>query len=272
MKKHILTILIGFIFLIGLSVLLYPFVSNYINERNASFVMQRHDEAVSALTQEECAQQFALASQYNRALRDGPLTLKNGQSEDVQYTNLLNIEENGVMGYLEIEKIRVFLPIYHGTSEEVLKKSVGHIEGSFLPIGEQGSHALLSGHRGLPSAKLLTDLDQLQLEDTFSLTILNRKFTYQVDEIKTIAPTDLTGFEAVPNKDYVTLITCTPYGVNTHRLLIRGVRIADEAVSSQSLAVLDPVSFDYLPAVCVVLLLAIPILAIRLIQQRKKRK
>ena len=225
MKKRIIaTILIILLFLAGLGIVLYPYVSEYVNAKHASRVVVNYDDTVKEITPEDFSQYFEVAEEYNERLRQNP----NPFSEDSRtegYETALNVDGSGMMGYLEIPKISVRLPFYHGTSGAVLNEAVGHLEGSSLPVGGEGTHVVLSAHRGLPSAKLFTDLPELGEGDIFILTVLDRKMTYQVDQILTVLPTELEALEVEDGQDYVTLMTCTPYGINTHRLLVRGHRI-----------------------------------------------
>lgn len=225
MKKRIIaTILIILLFLAGFGIVLYPYVSEYVNAKHASRVVVNYDDTVKEITPEDFSQYFEVAEEYNERLRQNP----NPFSEDSRtegYETALNVDGSGMMGYLEIPKISVKLPFYHGTSGAVLNEAVGHLEGSSLPVGGEGTHVVLSAHRGLPSAKLFTDLPELGEGDIFILNVLDRKMTYQVDQILTVLPTELEALEVEDGQDYVTLMTCTPYGINTHRLLVRGHRI-----------------------------------------------
>ena len=225
MKKRIIaTILIILLFLAGLGIVLYPYVSEYVNAKHASRVVVNYDDTVKEITPEDFSQYFEVAEEYNERLRQNP----NPFSEDNRtegYETALNVDGSGMMGYLEIPKISVKLPFYHGTSGAVLNEAVGHLEGSSLPVGGEGTHVVLSAHRGLPSAKLFTDLPELGEGDIFILNVLDRKMTYQVDQILTVLPTELEALEVEDGQDVVTLMTCTPYGINTHRLLVRGHRI-----------------------------------------------
>ncbi len=235
MKKRIIaTILIILLFLAGLGIVLYPYVSEYVNAKHASRVVVNYDDAVKEITPEDFSQYFEVAEEYNERLRQNP----NPFSEDNRtegYETALNVDGSGMMGYLDIPKISVKLPFYHGTSGAVLNEAVGHLEGSSLPVGGEGTHVVLSAHRGLPSAKLFTDLPELGEGDIFILNVLDRKMTYQVDQILTVLPTELEALEVEDGQDYVTLMTCTPYGINTHRLLVRGHRtenLPEEEVKS----------------------------------------
>ena len=225
MKKRIIaTILIILVFLAGFGIVLYPYVSEYVNAKHASRVVVNYDDTVKEITPADFSQYFEVAEEYNERLRQNP----NPFSEDNRtegYETALNVDGSGMMGYLEIPKISVRLPFYHGTSGAVLNEAVGHLEGSSLPVGGEGTHVVLSAHRGLPSAKLFTDLPELGEGDIFILNVLDRKMTYQVDQILTVLPTELEALEVEDGQDVVTLMTCTPYGINTHRLLVRGHRI-----------------------------------------------
>lgn len=226
MKSKLLNILIVLMFFVGLSVLLYPAISDYINQKKASKVIATYNSVVNNTSAERINELFKEAADYNNRLMNTPSafykpSLVNG------YEEALDILGIGVMGYIYIDKIKVELPIYHGTSDDVLQVGVGHLEGTSLPVGGKGTHCVLSGHRGLPSAKLFTNLNNLREGDIFRITILDRVFTYEVDQISTVLPKETDELQSVPDKDYCTLMTCTPYGINTHRLLVRGVRIAN---------------------------------------------
>lgn len=222
MKKT--TILVLLCFLIGLSLLLYPSVSNWWNSLHASSVIVEYNAAQKELSAEDYEALFAAAEDYNRSISeiDFPLMYFNQLSG---YEQALNVDGSGVMGYITIPKIKIELPILHGTSEGVLQKAVGHLEGTSLPTGGGGNHCVLSAHRGLPSARLFTDLDQIKTGDDFTLTVLNRELHYEVDQILTVEPHEVEALYPVEGEDYCTLVTCTPYGVNSHRLLVRGKRI-----------------------------------------------
>lgn len=226
MKNFLINSLILLLFLGGLGVLLYPTVSNMINERNQSKVITRYEESIDLMAEEERAAALQAAHDYNANLHS---LVAQQDSESIEasalYNETLNIGGSGVMGSLSIDKIRVNLPIYHGTSEEVLQVAVGHLPATSLPVGGESTHAVLSAHTGLPSAKLFTDLDQLEEGDVFTITVLNEMLVYEVDQILVVEPEDTAELRAVEGEDYVTLVTCTPYGINSHRLLVRGTRI-----------------------------------------------
>lgn len=227
-KKKWSTILLLIIFLIGLGVLSYPTVSNYINQFSATHAIASYDKALNTMTQDEYNTILKSAQSYNRTSGIGKFL--NGEPVDANYLSQLNVTGDGMMGYVEIKKLGVSLPIYHGTSERILQHSAGHLEGSSLPIGGEGAHAVITGHRGLPTAKLFTDLDRLELGDTFTVIVMNEVLTYEVDQISIVEPEDVSKLAIVPGEDHVTLVTCTPYAVNTHRLLVRGVRTKGASV------------------------------------------
>lgn len=227
MKKHLSTIIMVFFLFLGLGIMLYPAVSNYINTKNASKVVAVYNDALEKASAEQIAAVFAQADEYNRALAANPSAFYSPYLIP-GYTETLDITGTGVMGYISIDKINVKLPIYHGTEDVVLQIGVGHLEGTSLPSGGAGTHCVLSGHRGLPSAKLFSDLDKLEPGDTFSITIMNHTLNYEVDQILVVTPQETTALQIEQDKDYCTLLTCTPYGINTHRLLVRGVRLEDE--------------------------------------------
>jgi len=224
MRKHLSTVSLVAVMLIGLSLLLYPTLSDRWNSCRQSHAIVRYHESVDELDPAEVVRIWAAAQAYNTALPDGLQRFMMSDDERIEYEALLNIAGDGVMGSVEIPSIGVSLPIYHGTGA-ALQTAVGHIEGSSLPVGGKGTHAALSGHRGLPSARLFTDLDRLREGDRFYLHILDRTLAYEIDRIQTVLPEDMSGLGFDPQLDLCTLVTCTPYGVNSHRLLVRGQRV-----------------------------------------------
>ena len=245
MKKHFSTILLVLVFLVGLSVMLYPTVSDAVNRAHQTRAVVDYEHSVQDMEEKDYFQWFSKAESYNLALASDPEMLYR-PSELPDYSGTLDVTGTGIMGYLSIPKINVSLPIYHGTEESVLQIAVGHLEGSSFPIGGKSTHAVLSAHRGLPSARLFTDLDKLEIGDTFEITVLNRVLTYEVDNISIVLPEEAEGLLVQQGKDLVTLMTCTPYGINSHRLLVRGRRIENgeriHKVNVTSEAVkLDPV-------------------------------
>ena len=229
MKRILANILIALIFLAGLFVLLYPSVSDYVNSLHASRAMASYDKAVESLAEEDYTQEWEMTRAYNTYLTQysglGSAAVAEGKREDDPYESLLNVGGDGIMGVINIPAIDIRLPIYHGTSEGVLQVAIGHYEGSSLPTGGESTHAILTGHRGLPSAKLFTDLDRLEVGDVFYIKVLGEILEYQIDQIETVLPHELDSLSITPGEDYVTLVTCTPYGINSHRLLVRGTRI-----------------------------------------------
>lgn len=224
MKKHMTTILLMIMFLIGLGVMLYPAVSDYWNSRVQSRVIANYESEIENMEDADYEGFFDEAEGYNAQIRQISFPLMNDHQVE-GYEDILNVDGTGIIGYLKIEKLHVELPIYHGTSPAVLNMAVGHLQGSSLPIGGKSTHAVLSAHRGLPSAKLFSDLDQLEPGDTFTVTVLDRILTYQVDQIRIVLPSEVEDLYVTEGKDYCTLVTCTPYGINTHRLLVRGERV-----------------------------------------------
>ena len=234
-KFRFMDLLIILVFLSGLSILLYPQASDFINRIQVARNIRAYERMVREITPEDYSAIFEKARDYNRRLKK----ISNPFGSTIKaegYTDTLVVSNTGIMGYVMIEKIRVRLPFYHGTEEDVLQRAIGHVEGSSLPIGEKGDHAVLSAHRGLPSAKLFTDLPELTVGDEFVVTVLDKEMLYEVDQILTVLPDSPEAFEAlrpVPEEELVTLMTCTPYGVNTHRLLVRGHRTGDVVHSAE---------------------------------------
>ena len=211
-------------FLVGICVLLYPAFSNFWNSKTQSRAIVNYESVLEHLEPEDYSAIFQAAYDYNEALREVEFPLRDFEQVPGYY-EALKIEGTSIIGYVKIDKIGVELPVYHGTSDEVLNRGVGHLEGSSLPVGGESTHCVMSAHRGLPSAKLFTDLDRLEMGDTFQVIILDQVLTYLVDQVKVITPRQIDDLQIVEGKDYCTLFTCTPYGINTHRLLVRGIRI-----------------------------------------------
>ncbi len=229
MKKTIITILLLLILCAGLTLILYPVVSDFWNKSHASYTVSVYNNTVSALKEEETGEEWDKAEEYNVLLtqRENPFALT--EEQKTAYSSLLNLAGDGIMGYVEIPLINVTLPIYHGTDDTVLQIGTGHVEWSSLPVGGESTHCVLSGHRGLPSAKLLTNLDKLSEGNTFRLHILGETLTYEVDRILIVLPSDVAALSVEEGKDLCTLVTCTPYGVNSHRLLVTGHRVDNDA-------------------------------------------
>ena len=225
MRKHLSTIVLVILLLIGLSLLLYPTVSDYWNSFHQTRAIATYAENVAALDNASYDAIWDAARQYNRNLCSRSNNFLLSEEQKAEYESLLDISGQGVMGYIEIPEIDVSLPIYHGTEDPVLQVAVGHLEWTSLPVGGESTHCVLSGHRGLPSAKLFTDLDKLREGDTFLLRVLDEILTYEVDQILIVEPQDTAALEIAEGEDYCTLVTCTPYGINTHRLLVRGHRV-----------------------------------------------
>lgn len=221
-RKVMIYLTLGF--LIGVCVLLYPSFSNYWNSKTQSRAIVDYEAVLKYMEPEDYSAIFQKAYDYNEALYQTEYPLRDYKNIPGYY-DTLKLEGTSIIGYVKIDKIGVELPVYHGTSESVLNRGVGHLEGSSLPVGGVNTHSVMSAHRGLPSAKLFTDLDRLEPGDTFQIIILDQILTYQVDQIKVITPREIDDLMIVDGMDYCTLFTCTPYGINTHRLLVRGIRI-----------------------------------------------
>lgn len=257
----------------GLSLLLYPTVSNYWNSLHQSRAIAAYVEKVTQIDNETFDQLREQARAYNRTLVGKAYRYDMTRQEREEYLGLLNVSENGIIGYIEIPGIHCELPIYHGTDADALQIGVGHIEGSSLPVGGESTHCAISGHRGLPSAKLFSDLDKLTVGDRFSLRVLDDTLTYEVDQIHTVLPGEMDELEIVEGEDYCTLVTCTPYGVNTHRLLVRGHRVENSTDKEPALVTADETRTEPLGKIFIllpVLLLAILLLLVFLLPKRKK--
>ena len=269
MKKkgnHLITILLVLIFLLGLSLLLYPAVSDYWNSKHQTRAIAVYSEEVSGLDEDQYQALWEAAAAYNASLleRDNAYLLT--EEQKAAYEQLLNVSGLGIMGYIEIPSIDCSLPIYHGTEESVLQIAIGHLEWSSLPVGGESTHCVLSGHRGLPSAKLFTNLDKLQEGDVFLLRVLDEVLTYEVDQILIVEPQEIAALQIAEGEDLCTLVTCTPYGINTHRLLVRGhrienapearlVRVTADAVQIEPLLVAPIVALPMLLLLLILLLL-----------------
>ena len=224
MRRHKTVIFLTLGFLVGICILLYPAFSDFWNSKTQSRAITNYESVLENLKPEDYTAIFENAYAYNKALYETDYPLMDYKNVPGYY-DTLSVADNDMIGYLKIDRIGVELPIYHGTSDKVLSKGVGHLEGSSLPVGGENTHSVMSAHRGLPSAKLFTDLDRIEKGDTFQIIILDQVLTYQVDFIKVIEPTDVSDLQIMEGGDYCTLFTCTPYGINTHRLLVRGVRV-----------------------------------------------
>ena len=261
MQSRKVTIILLIAFFIGLSVLLYPSISSYWNSKTQSEALVDYEAILAAYKPEDYTAVFEAAEAYNQALAALDMPLREYQQLEDTYWKTLDISGTGMMGYLTVPKISQELPVYHGTSDAVLGFAVGHFQGTGLPVGGEGNHSAVSAHRGLPTAVLFTHLDRMELGDLFYFTILDRTFTYEVDQIRIVEPQDVNLLLPEEGKDYCTLITCTPYGINTHRLLVRGhqvdasqkrnIYIANEAYRVDTLIVMPLVA---LPIIVVLLI------------------
>ncbi len=259
----------------GLSLLLYPTVSNYWNSLHQSRAIAAYVEQVTQIDNETFDQLREQARAYNRTLVGKAYRYDMTRQEREEYLGLLNVSENGIIGYIEIPGIHCELPIYHGTDADALQIGVGHIEGSSLPVGGESTHCAISGHRGLPSAKLFSDLDKLTVGDRFSLRVLDDTLTYEVDQIHTVLPGEMDELEIVEGEDYCTLVTCTPYGVNTHRLLVRGHRVENSTDKEPARVATDETRTEPLGKISILLpvlvfAILLMLLLVFLLPKRKK--
>ena len=272
-KSSFVTAILIAALLAGALLLLYPTISDYWNSLHQSRAIASYAEQVADLDDNMYEQLWADARAYNETFGSSTSRFVMTDEQKKVYDALLNIAGNGVMGYIEIPKIKCNLPIYHGTDESVLQIAIGHVQGSSLPVGGAGTHCVLSGHRGLPRAKLFTDIDQLTEGDVFLLRVLDETLTYEVDQIRTVLPDELDDLAIEEGKDYCTLVTCTPYGINSHRLLVRGHRVENQASASTIRVTADAMQIEPLliaPLVAAPMLLVL--LVIVLIPHRTKKK
>ena len=269
------TVFLVLLLLAGVSLLLYPSLSDYWNSMHQTRAIASYAETVSQLDTAQYDEMWKAAQDYNRSLAQRETVFALTDEQKAAYESLLDVSGLGVMGYIEIPEIDCSLPIYHGTEESVLQVAVGHLEWSNLPVGGEGTHCVLSGHRGLPSAKLFTNLDKLAVGDTFLLRVLDEVLTYEVDQILIVEPEQVDALGIVPGEDYCTLVTCTPYGINTHRLLERGHRVENTPEAARMHVTADATQFDPL---LVAPVLAIPVLLLLLMillvpkRRRKSRE
>ena len=273
-KNRITAILLVAVLLAGLSLLLYPLISNYWNSIHQSQAIAAYMDDVSELDDSAYVALWEEAQDYNSLLDDENRFFPD-EEEQQQYEHLLSISNDGIMGYIEIPSIDVTLPIYHGTSEEVLQVAIGHIEGSSLPIGGPSTHCVISGHRGLPSSRLFTDIDQLSEGDLFTLLVLDETLTYEVDQIRIVEPDDTSLLEIEEGEDLCTLVTCTPYGVNSHRLLVRGHRVENQEAAGILRITADALMIDsrfVAPVLAVPILLVVVLFMVLRPLKRKKRR
>ena len=269
------TVFLVLLLLAGVSLLLYPSLSDYWNSMHQTRAIASYAETVSQLDTAQYDEMWKAARDYNRSLAQRETAFALTDEQKAAYESLLDVSGLGVMGYIEIPEIDCSLPIYHGTEESVLQVAVGHLEWSNLPVGGEGTHCVLSGHRGLPSAKLFTNLDKLAVGDTFLLRVLDEVLAYEVDQILIVEPEQVDALGIVPGEDYCTLVTCTPYGINTHRLLVRGHRVENTPEAARMHVTADATQFDPL---LVAPVLAIPVLLLLLMillvpkRRRKSRE
>ena len=261
-KSSFVTAILIAAFFIGALLLLYPTISDFWNSFHQSRAISSYAEQVADLDENAYDRLWEDARTYNKTLGDRMNRFVMAEEQKKAYAALLNIADNGVMGYIEIPKVRCNLPIYHGTDEAVLQVAIGHVPGSSLPVGGESTHCVLSGHRGLPSAKLFTNLDELETGDVFMLRVLDETLTYEVDQIRTVLPNELGDLAIVEGEDYCTLVTCTPYGINSHRLLVRGHRVENHAGASTVRVTADAMQIEPLQ---VAPLVAAPILVVMLV-------
>ena len=271
MRKNLSTIILILIFLVGLSVMLYPSVSDAVNRKHQSRAVAGYAEEVEQLSDADYQTYFDAADAYNRQLNTTPNAF---YKPDLVggYAQTLDISGTGIMGYITIPKISVELPIYHGTDEGVLQVAAGHLEGSSLPVGGAGTHAVISAHRGLPSAKLFTNLDELEVGDRFTITVLDRVLTYEVDQISIVLPTEVDQLLPTEGMDYVTLMTCTPYGINSHRLLVRGRRIETPDKLKHIRVTADAIKIEPIITAPIMALPLLLVLLLWLLFSNRKRK
>lgn len=261
MRKKFGNLILVLIMLIGVGLLVYPTFSDWWNSFHQTRAIAGYTAAVANMDREEFDRMWAEAEAFNTYLSQKSGRFNLSEQEIETYNSILDVTGTGIMGYIDIPSIKISLPVYHGTDEAILQIAIGHIIGTSFPIGGEGSHCAVSGHRGLPSAKLFTDIDQLQAGDKFLLQVLDRTLTYEVDQIRIVLPQELQDLEIDPYSDYCTLITCTPYGVNTHRLLVRGHRVDNDNTDATRVTA-DAMRFE---PVIVAPLVAAPILFILLI-------
>lgn len=271
MKSKWMTIVLILVMVAGLSLLLYPSFASYWNTNHATRTIATYSEDISVLKEDQITEIWQNAVEYNKNFRGGggaggTLT----EEQLAAYNALLNIGDTGMMGFIDIDCLNVSLPIYHGTSEGVLQVAAGHLDWTSLPVGGEGTHCVISGHRGLPSAKLFSDLDKLHEGQTFTLTVLDTVLTYEIDQIRIVEPENISDLVIVPGKDYCTLLTCTPYGVNTHRLLVRGHRITTPENSLGARVTSEAMQIE--PLIVASLMAVPPLLVLLILVFSRKKK
>ena len=271
MKNKITTWILVLALLAGLSLLLYPTVSDYWNSLHASQAVATYAEDVKSIDKTQYDELLAAAHSYNESLHTRTNDFYLTDEQQAAYDTLLNIGQTGIMGYIEIPVIKLSLPIYHGTSDSVLQIAVGHLDWTFLPVGGTGTHCVLSGHRGLPSAKLFTNLDQMKTGDTFVIRVLDEVLTYEVDQILIVEPNNTSALTIEAGKDLCTLVTCTPYGINSHCLLIRGHRVENTPEAKMIRVVADAIQIEPLIVAPVVAAPVLLILFVMLMLPKRKK-
>ena len=273
MKKYLSTIILFLVLIIGLSLVLYPTFADWWNSFHQSKAVASYVEQVSNMDDEKYQEIWSAAWEYNQSLIDRPNSYLLSEEQQEEYQALLNIGGNGIMGYIEIPKLDVVLPLYHGTEEGILQVAIGHLDWTSLPVGGESSHCVVSGHRGLPSARLFTDLDKMEVGDTFLLRVLDEVLTYEVDQIRIVEPQETDDLLIVEGEDLVTLVTCTPYGINTHRMLVRGHRIETQEEKVVRRVTSDAIQIEPVivaPFVAAPILFAL--LVVLMIPKSKRRK
>lgn len=271
MKNKITTWILVLALLAGLSLLLYPTVSDYWNSLHASQAVATYAEDVKSIDKTQYDELLAAAHSYNESLHTRTNDFYLTDEQQAAYDKLLNIGQTGIMGYIEIPVIKLSLPIYHGTSDSVLQIAVGHLDWTSLPVGGTGTHCVLSGHRGLPSAKLFTNLDQMKTGDTFVIRVLDEVLTYEVDQILIVEPNNTSALTIEAGKDLCTLVTCTPYGINSHRLLVRGHRVENTPEAKMIRVVADAIQIEPLIVAPVVAAPVLLILFVMLMLPKRKK-
>ena len=250
------------VFILGTGMILYPFLSNYYNSFHATRAIIDYAESVSALNEEDTDKIIQSAQEYNRELSNSGTQFNRSEELKTRYQSELNPDGDGIMGYLEIPKTEIYLPVYHGTEDNVLQVAAGHVDWSSLPVGGSGTHCVISGHRGLPSARLFTDIDKLERGDEIYMSVLDRTYTYIVDNSYIVLPQDVDNLKIESGKDYLSLVTCTPYGVNTHRLIVRAVRLEN---AENSVKVTARPEGEIIAPIVTAPIIGIPVLVIMLI-------
>lgn len=276
-KEKLTVFLFVLMIIVGIGFILYPLVSNQLNKMNYQKAIDNYNFTVTRQENSYNERLIDKAIEYNRSLTSlnvADVFQNPNEESSSEYLSILNVDNKGMMGYISIPKIDVRIPIYHGTSSDILQKGVGHLEGSSIPVGGENTHAILSAHRGLPSSRLFTDLNQLEVKDTFYIYILDKVLAYQVDQVLVVEPSNTDSLQIVDGKDYVTLVTCTPYAINTHRLLVRGERIEYSVEAEESIVVDKKMSVsDIVLYVCLLFAILFIIgIIISIVRYQKKRK